>query len=66
LHPVDGLDRIWSDYRRLVRRLLDGTIPLRYKDDSGKKKDSLAPSLAIHPAWRNLRRPAELPRLPQD
>ena len=66
LADTADFDKTWVEYTRLVERLLAQNIPLRYQDDSGTPKQSSAPSLAFHPAWKNLGAFGETPSLPEN
>ena len=65
LSDLADFDKVWVEYTRLVHRLLAQTIPMRYRDDKGLKKQSSIPSLAFHPAWKNLWKTEETPTLPE-
>ena len=66
LRDLPDFDKVWMEYTRLAHRLLNQEIPMRYRDDKGVKKQSSAPSLAFHPAWKNLLETEEIPTLPEN
>lgn len=65
LRDLPNFDKVWIEYTRLAHRLLAQTIPMRYRDDKGVNKQSSTPSLAFHPAWKNLWEIKEIPTLPE-
>lgn len=64
LRDAPDFDKAWVEYTGLVHRLLAQSISIHYQDDQGVKKQSMVPSLAFHPAWKNLGVTGELPNLP--
>jgi len=65
LRDLPDFDKVWVEYTRLMHRLLAQEIPMRYRDDKGVKKQSSTPSLAFHPAWKNLKEVEGTPTLPE-
>lgn len=63
LRELRGYGLAWDEYRQLLQTLLEQTIPYRYRDEKGVRQQASVPSLAFHPAWRNLPNPEQLPEL---